>query len=75
MQDQKRYHCVLKYRRFVLSLYINYVHDNQKKQILFFDADKIGVEKGYTFRAESNYFAQGFVSQEGMEHVDVSLRF
>jgi hypothetical protein len=51
------------------------VRDNQKKQILFFDADRVGVEKGYTFRAEANYFAQGFVSQEGMEHVDVSLRF
>ena len=51
------------------------VRDNQKKQILFFDADHVGVEKGYTFRAEPQYFMQGFVSQEGMEHVDVSLRF
>ena len=49
--------------------------ENQQKQILFFDADRVGVEKGYTFQAQPQYFYQGFRPPEGSEHVDVSLRF
>ena len=49
--------------------------ENQQKQVLFFDSDRVGVEKGYTFKAQPQYFYQGFVPPEGSEHVDVSLRF
>ena len=51
------------------------VKDNEKKQILFFDAGNVAVDKEYTFRAEPNYFIQGFRLPEGAERVDVTLRF
>jgi hypothetical protein len=51
------------------------IRDQQTKQVSFFTADKVAVEKEYTFRAQPHYFVQGFQSQPGMEHVDVTLRF
>jgi hypothetical protein len=51
------------------------IRDQQTKQVLFFDADRVGVEKEYTFRARPHYFVQGFASPPGTEHVEVTLRF
>lgn len=51
------------------------VKDQQTKQILFFDADRVGVDKAYTFQAQPHYFRQGFVAPEGTENVEVTLRF
>ena len=51
------------------------VRDRQTKQILFFESDKVGVEKSYTFRAEPHFFMQRFTPQAGSEHVNVTLRF
>ncbi len=51
------------------------VRDQQTKQVLFFNANKIAVEKEYTFRAQPQYFVQGFSPPAGSEHVDVTLRF
>jgi hypothetical protein len=49
--------------------------DRQQKQILFFDADRVGVDKGYTFQSQPHYFQAGFRAPEGTEHIDVTLRF
>lgn len=51
------------------------IRDQQTKQVLFFDASNVAVDKEYTFRAQPHYFVQGFRSQPGMEKVDVTLRF
>ena len=51
------------------------VRDQQTKQVLFFNANKVAVEKEYTFRAQPQYFVQGFSPPPGSEHVDVTLRF
>jgi hypothetical protein len=51
------------------------IRDQQTKQVLFFDADRVGVEKEYTFRARPHYFVQGFVPPPASEHVEVTLRF
>jgi hypothetical protein len=51
------------------------IRDQQTKQVSFFTADKVAVEKEYTFRAQPHYFVQGFQSLAGTEHVDVTLRF
>lgn len=48
---------------------------NQQKQILFFDAEQVGVTKAYTFRSMPHYLTRGFVVPEGSEHVNVTLRF
>jgi hypothetical protein len=51
------------------------IRDQQTKQILFFESEKVGLEKEYTFRAQPHYFVPGWSTQPGSEHVDVTLRF
>jgi hypothetical protein len=51
------------------------IRDQQTKQVSFFDADRVGVEKEYTFRAQPHYFVQGFAPPQGSEQVEVTLRF
>ena len=48
---------------------------NQQKQILFFDAEQVRVQKDYTFRNLPHFVHRGFAAPQGSEHVDVSLRF
>ena len=51
------------------------IKDNQKKQVLFFDAEKVMINKGYTFRGNTAYVSRGYVPPAGTEHVAVTLRF
>jgi hypothetical protein len=51
------------------------IRDQQTKQVAFFNAGRVAVDKEYTFRAQPHYFVQGWSAPAGAEHVDVTLRF
>ena len=51
------------------------IKNNHKKQVLFFDAEAVKINKGYTFRGNTAYVSRGYVPPAGSEHVAVTLRF
>jgi hypothetical protein len=51
------------------------IDNNQKKQIKFFDASGVVLDKIYTLRGRSEYLNRGFRPTQGSERVAVALRF
>ena len=51
------------------------VANNQKKQIKFFDATGVRIDKGYSFRGRSEYLNRGYRPPQDAERVAVTLRF
>jgi hypothetical protein len=51
------------------------IENNQKKQIKFFDASGIALDKTYTFHGRSEYLNRGYRPIRDTERVAVTLRF